>query len=53
MSYFQPPWIAKNGVAVVFGVQAAVVATAAILLIIPVILIGRRKAVQDRTAAPV
>jgi hypothetical protein len=50
VSYFQPPWIKKNGIAAVFGTQAAVVGACVILLITPVILMGRKKA---RQAGPV
>lgn len=44
VGYFQPAWIALDGVGVVFGVQAAVVTAAAVLFITPVILLGRRRA---------
>lgn len=43
VGYFQPSWIARNGVAVVFGTQAAVVVAVLVLTITPVILVERRK----------
>ncbi|BDD60329.1 hypothetical protein MAP00_005467 [Monascus purpureus] len=44
VGYFQPPWIAKDGTAVVFGVQAAVLVGMLILTVSPMIFLGRRKA---------
>ncbi|KIW62133.1 hypothetical protein, variant [Exophiala xenobiotica] len=52
VGYFQPSWIAKDGVAAVFGTQAAVVAVCVILLIGPAILLGRRAAQRNMAAAP-
>lgn len=52
VSYFQPPWIAKDGLAAVFGTQAAVVGACVILLITPVMIMGRRKAQRARGAVP-
>ncbi|OJI98584.1 hypothetical protein ASPVEDRAFT_80226 [Aspergillus versicolor CBS 583.65] len=43
VGYFQPSWIARNGVAVVFGTQAAVVVAVLVLTITPVVLVERRK----------
>lgn len=43
MSYFQASWIARNGVGVVFGVQAAVVVAGVVVFVVPVfVLAGRR-----------
>ncbi|KAL4951573.1 major facilitator superfamily domain-containing protein [Aspergillus filifer] len=43
VGYFQPAWIARNGVAAVFATQAGVVVTVLILTITPVIVLeGRR-----------
>ncbi|KAG9241113.1 putative MFS transporter [Calycina marina] len=42
VSYFQPPWITLAGVGVVFGCQAAIVAVTIVLLIVPVIWMGRK-----------
>lgn len=43
VAYFQPSWIERDGVAVVFGVQAAVVAAGVLVTILPVyIREGRR-----------
>lgn len=48
VGYFQPSWIARNGVAAVFGTQAAVVVAVSVLTIIPVLFVeagkGRRAA---------
>jgi nitrate reductase gamma subunit len=52
VGYFQPSWIARDGVAAVFGTQAAVVAVCVILLIGSAILLGRRAAQRNMTAAP-
>lgn len=43
VGYFQPAWIARSGVAVVFGVQAAVVAGAVVMFVAPVIWMARRR----------
>lgn len=52
VGYFQPSWIAKDGVAAVFATQAAVVAVCVVLFIGPVIWLGRRAA-SKKTAAEV
>lgn len=43
VGYFQASWIARNGVGVVFGVQAAVVVAGAVLCIVPIFAFSRRK----------
>lgn len=43
MGYFQASWIARNGVGVVFGVQAAVVVVGVVVFIVPVFVLGGRK----------
>ncbi|KAL1965295.1 hypothetical protein VTN77DRAFT_5897 [Rasamsonia byssochlamydoides] len=43
VAYFQASWIARDGVGVVFGVQAAVVAAGIILTIVPVLVLEKRK----------
>ncbi|KAL1981134.1 hypothetical protein VTN96DRAFT_3021 [Rasamsonia emersonii] len=43
VAYFQASWIARDGVGVVFGVQAAVVVAGIILTIVPVLLMQRRR----------
>jgi hypothetical protein len=44
VAYFQASWIARNGVGVVFGVQAAIVVAGAVLTVVPVfVLAGRGK----------
>ena len=54
VGYFQPSWIAKDGVAAVFATQAAVVGVCVVLLIGPAIWLGRRaargKTVEDVVA---
>ncbi|KIX94741.1 uncharacterized protein Z520_09431 [Fonsecaea multimorphosa CBS 102226] len=52
VGYFQPSWIAKDGVAAVFATQAAVVAVCAVILIGATIWLGRRAA-SSKTAADV
>ena len=42
VGYFQPPWITKDGIAVVFGVQAAVLVGTLFLTVPPVIYWGRK-----------
>ncbi|GAM37337.1 hypothetical protein TCE0_023f07177 [Talaromyces pinophilus] len=43
VGYFQASWIARNGVGVVFGVQAAVVVAGVVVFVVPVfVLAGRR-----------
>ena len=51
VGYFQPSWIAKDGVGVVFGIQAAIVSVCIVLLITPVIIMGRRRAQQKASHA--
>ncbi|PYI32135.1 polyamine transporter [Aspergillus indologenus CBS 114.80] len=51
VGYFQPAWIQRDGVAAVFGTQAAVVVANMILTITPVIVMGRRKAARKATLA--
>lgn len=41
VAYFQASWIARNGVGVVFGVQAAIVVAGAVLTLVPVFLLAR------------
>jgi hypothetical protein len=43
VGYFQASWIARNGVGVVFGIQAAVVVVGAVVTIVPVFVFARRK----------
>jgi hypothetical protein len=43
VGYFQPAWIARNGLGLVFGIQAIVVGVSVILCIVPVLLKERRK----------
>lgn len=43
VGYFQPSWVARDGVGVVFGVQAAIVAVCIVLTIVPVIVTQRGK----------
>jgi hypothetical protein len=44
VGYFQASWIARNGVGVVFGVQAAVVVAGVVVFVVPVfVLAGRRR----------
>ncbi|OOQ82608.1 polyamine transporter [Penicillium brasilianum] len=43
VGYFQPAWIARNGLGLVFGIQAIVVCVSVILCIVPVLLKERRK----------
>lgn len=46
VGYFQPSWIAKNGAAAVYATQAAIVAVCVVVLITPVILMGRKEAIK-------
>ncbi|KAI9038119.1 putative MFS transporter [Aspergillus affinis] len=43
VGYFQPAWIARNGIAAVFGTQIAVVVAVLVLTITPVIVFGKRQ----------
>ncbi|KAJ5131691.1 hypothetical protein N7448_005849 [Penicillium atrosanguineum] len=43
VGYFQPEWIVRNGLGLVFGIQAIVVCIAVVLTITPVLLVERRK----------
>ncbi|RHZ70725.1 hypothetical protein CDV55_106914 [Aspergillus turcosus] len=51
VGYFQPCWIAKDGIAAVFGTQAAVVIAVLIFTITPVIIIEGRKAKSTTSKA--
>ncbi|KAJ5587972.1 uncharacterized protein N7459_003737 [Penicillium hispanicum] len=53
VGYFQPTWIDRNGLGLVFGIQAAVVCVAIVLTISPVLLRGRcnRPAAEGREPA--
>lgn len=51
VGYFQPAWIARNGLGLVFGIQAVVVCVAIILSITPVILWGHRESQADHDHA--
>ncbi|PYH90943.1 polyamine transporter [Aspergillus ellipticus CBS 707.79] len=51
VGYFQPAWITRDGVAAVFGTQAAVVVADIILTIVPVIVVEGRKAREKVGAA--
>ncbi|CAI7593225.1 hypothetical protein N7533_011483 [Penicillium manginii] len=44
VGYFQPAWIQRNGLGLVFGIQAIVVSVSVVLTIVPVLLRERRKA---------
>ncbi|OBT62415.1 hypothetical protein VE03_08540 [Pseudogymnoascus sp. 23342-1-I1] len=46
VGYFQPSWIARSGVGVVFGLQAVVVSVCIVLFITPVIWLGKREAAR-------
>ena len=46
VSYYQPAWIKRNGAGIVFGIQAAVVSAATIITIVPVLVMGKRRAHQ-------
>lgn len=46
VGYFQPSWIARSGVGVVFGLQAVVVSVCIVLFITPVIWLGKREATR-------
>ncbi|KAJ5909198.1 hypothetical protein N7495_001880 [Penicillium taxi] len=43
VGYFQPAWIARNGIGLVFGIQAAVLCVAIIMTVTPVLLMDRTK----------
>lgn len=51
VGYFQPEWIVRNGIGLVFGIQAIVVCTAVVLTITPVLLHERHKQPQASGAA--
>lgn len=42
VGYFQASWIARNGVGVVFGIQAAVVIAGVVLTIVPIFVLASR-----------
>ena len=46
VGYFQPAWILRNGLGLVFAIQAAIVIVAAILTISPVFIWERRRRSQ-------
>ncbi|CAI7637568.1 unnamed protein product [Penicillium bialowiezense] len=46
VGYFQPAWIVRNGLGLVFGIQAAIVVAAAILTVTPVLLWERKRRSQ-------
>lgn len=41
VAYFQPAWIARNGIGLVFGLQAVVVAAAVVLTVAPVMALAK------------
>lgn len=43
VGYFQSAWISRNGCGVVFGIQAAIVVAGALLTIVPVMLLAKRR----------
>jgi hypothetical protein len=43
VGYFQPAWIQRNGTGLVFGIQAAILCTAVVLTITPVLVWERRR----------
>jgi hypothetical protein len=43
VGYFQPAWIAQNGLGLVFGIQAIVVSVSVVLCIVPVLIKERRR----------
>ncbi|KAH8689188.1 putative MFS transporter [Talaromyces proteolyticus] len=43
VAYFQDEWIKRNGVGVVFGIQAAVVVAGLFVTIVPIMVLARRK----------
>lgn len=43
MGYFQPAWIQRNGLGLVFGIQAVIVCMAVALTITPVFLWERKR----------
>ncbi|RAH47325.1 putative MFS transporter [Aspergillus brunneoviolaceus CBS 621.78] len=51
VGYFQPAWIQRDGIAAVFGTQAAVVVANIILTITPVIVMRRREIAPKVTLA--
>lgn len=51
VGYFQPAWIQKNGLGLVFGIQAIVVSVSVILVIVPVLLRERRKSGVEAVCA--
>ncbi|KAJ6100478.1 hypothetical protein N7499_000108 [Penicillium canescens] len=50
VGYFQPAWIERNGLGLVFGIQAAVVCVAIVLTITPVFLWERKRRMQVQEA---
>jgi hypothetical protein len=43
VGYFQSAWISRNGYGVVFGIQAAIVVAGALVTIVPVMILAKRK----------
>lgn len=43
VAYYQSAWVARNGVGVVFGIQAAIVAVSIVSTITPIIIFQRSK----------
>lgn len=43
MGYFQASWIAIDGVGVVFGIQAAIVAAGIVLTIVPLVVLAKKR----------
>ncbi|KAJ6089301.1 hypothetical protein N7467_004517 [Penicillium canescens] len=50
VGYFQPAWIERNGLGLVFGIQAAVVCVAIVVTITPVFLWERKRRMQVQEA---
>ncbi|KAJ5761842.1 uncharacterized protein N7511_005224 [Penicillium nucicola] len=50
VGYFQPAWIIRNGLGLVFGIQAAVLCVAIVLTITPVFLWERKRRMQAQEA---
>jgi hypothetical protein len=42
VGYFQASWIAIDGVGVVFGIQAAIVAAGIVLTIVPLVVLAKK-----------
>jgi hypothetical protein len=46
VGYFQPQWIVRNGIGLVFGIQAVIVVVAAVLTITPVLMWEAKRRLQ-------